>query len=115
MRVTGLYRVSFLYSLNGKNFIPINRTPLRGVYLPPWDNPPRAGLISKGSVREKAIFEGFELRAGILNSTDLSGAVIGENRLEGILYLLAAVAITWLLILVFKRLLQRKANKPLLL
>jgi beta-xylosidase len=107
MRVKGSYRVTFLYSLNGKNFIPVNKTPLIGAYLPPWDNPPRAGLISKGAVQEKAIFEGFELRAGTLNSSDLSGAVIGENRWEGILYLLAAVSFTWLMIFGYKKIVEK--------
>lgn len=107
MRVKERYRISFLYSINGKNFLPVNRKPLRGVFLPPWDNPPRAGLISMGTTNEKAIFEGFELRAGILNSTDLSGAVVGESRLKGILYLIAAVAFIWSTIFFCKKIMER--------
>ena len=65
MSVEGPYRITFLYSLDGINFKPINLKPIRGAFLPPWDSPPRAGLISKGAAGQVSVFDRFELRAGL--------------------------------------------------
>ena len=64
MRVEGPYRISFYYSFNGENFVLLNVNPIRGAFLPPWDSPPRVGLLAKGAPNEKAIFEKFEIHAG---------------------------------------------------
>jgi xylan 1,4-beta-xylosidase len=65
MWVRDRYRISFFYSLDGKVFKPLNETPVKGIYLPPWDNPPRAGLIAKGNSDEHAVFENFILKQRI--------------------------------------------------
>jgi xylan 1,4-beta-xylosidase len=65
MWVRDLYRISFLYSLDGKTFKPLNETPVKATFLPPWDNPPRAGLVSKGNLTDQAVFEKFVLRQSI--------------------------------------------------
>ncbi|MHA4842582.1 family 43 glycosylhydrolase [Flavitalea antarctica] len=52
---------SFSYSVNGKNFILLNKKPVDGTYLPPWDRALRIGLISKGSPDKVAVFREFRL------------------------------------------------------
>jgi xylan 1,4-beta-xylosidase len=52
---------SFAYSINGKDFISVNKEPVDGVLLPPWDRALRIGLISKGSKDKNAVFEEFIL------------------------------------------------------
>lgn len=65
MWVRDKYRISFLYSINGKDFKELNQNPVVATYLPPWDNPPRAGLISRGNINEEAVFDKFILRQRI--------------------------------------------------
>jgi beta-xylosidase len=72
MSVTGPYRITFSYSLDGKKFININATPLRGAYLPPWDSPPRAGIVSIGTTDRVSVFDHFEIRSGTLKSSEIS-------------------------------------------
>ncbi len=53
----------FFYSTNGQDFEALNTEPLDGGYLPPWDRAIRAGLIAKGEVDEKAVFDFFEMKS----------------------------------------------------
>jgi xylan 1,4-beta-xylosidase len=53
---------NFSYSLDGKNFTSLNKQPIDGTFLPPWDRAIRIGLISKGKTSEKAVFESFRLQ-----------------------------------------------------
>jgi beta-xylosidase len=57
------YNISFLYSLDGKSFMPLNQKSVSGAYLPPWDRAVRVGIISKGSPTEKAVFDRFEMNS----------------------------------------------------
>jgi xylan 1,4-beta-xylosidase len=61
MSVTNSKNFTFSYSVNGKDFIVLNKTPMDGTYLPPWDRALRIGLISKGSAEKTAVFEEFIL------------------------------------------------------
>ncbi|MGI8599548.1 MAG: family 43 glycosylhydrolase [Chitinophagaceae bacterium] len=51
--------VTFQYSLNRRDFITLNETPVDGTYLPPWDRAVRAGLIAKGTAGSKGVFRDF--------------------------------------------------------
>jgi xylan 1,4-beta-xylosidase len=53
--------ISFFYSADGKNYIPVNDKSLDATFIPPWDRAVRVGLISKGTKKEKAVFRSFEL------------------------------------------------------
>ncbi|HEX8330996.1 MAG TPA: family 43 glycosylhydrolase [Segetibacter sp.] len=90
MSVSGPYRITFSYSLDGKEFIPINPTPLRGAFLPPWDSPPRAGLISLGLPDRVAVFDRFEIRAGTLKSSQISEEKEPIISADVVLYVLLA-------------------------
>jgi beta-xylosidase len=88
MRVRGPYRISFFYSYDGKNFVLLNLKAIRGAFLPPWDSPPRVGLLAKGQEHQKAIFENFEIRAGALppdeGKADLAIQIIALVVLSGL-------------------------------
>jgi beta-xylosidase len=98
MWVRDLYRISFLYSLDGKDFKTLNETPVKATFLPPWDNPPRAGLVSKGNLNEQAVFEKFVLRQTI---TMYSGQIIFGSRKSIILIISAAAVVILLASIVF--------------
>lgn len=53
--------ISFSYSHTRQNFIPLHNEAIDGSYLPPWDRAVRAGILSKGAIEEKAVFEHFEI------------------------------------------------------
>lgn len=61
MRVDDGKRISFRCSTNGRAFKTINRKPIDGSFLPPWDRAIRIGLISEGRRDQKAVFENFIL------------------------------------------------------
>lgn len=111
MRVTAPYYVSFYYSLNGTNFIALTDSAIRGIFLPPWDSPPRAGLISKGSPQEKAVFDQFEIRAGISNSADITTENRLQNAFELFLYVFAATCLASGVFFFFRKWDRYKAKK----
>ena len=49
----------FLYSTDGRTFVPVTEGKIDAGYLPPWDRALRAGLSAKG--RKKAVFERFTM------------------------------------------------------
>jgi beta-xylosidase len=51
----------FFYSTDQKNFTRLNKTPIDGYYLPPWDRAVRAAVIAKGPPSAKAVFDDFVL------------------------------------------------------
>ncbi len=61
MEVVNGKDITFLYSTTGKTFEPMNKQPVNGSYLPPWDRSLRVGLISKGDPAQKATFDNFQL------------------------------------------------------
>lgn len=61
MQVSNTTRINFCYSLDGNIYLPINKTPLNGSFLPPWDRAIRVGIFAKGQPSEKVIYKGFEL------------------------------------------------------
>jgi xylan 1,4-beta-xylosidase len=54
-------KITFRCSTNGKSFKTINRNPVKGDFLPPWDRALRVGVIAKGQKDQKAVFENFIL------------------------------------------------------
>lgn len=52
---------TYSYSTNGNNYSVLNKKPIDGIYLPPWDRGLRAGLISKGNPDQEAVFESFKM------------------------------------------------------
>lgn len=61
MKVDNGNRITFRCSANGKSFEVINRRPIDGTFLPPWDRAVRIGLLSQGRRDQKAVFENFIL------------------------------------------------------
>ena len=61
MKVDKGSRITFRCSVNGKSFKVINRRPIDGAFLPPWDRAIRIGLISQGRRDQKAVYENFIL------------------------------------------------------
>jgi len=59
MQVLNGKDITFSYSKKKRSFVQLNKTPVNGAYLPPWDRAPRVGIIAKGV--GKAVFENFEL------------------------------------------------------
>jgi hypothetical protein len=53
--------ITFQYSLNGRDFIPLNEMTVYGTYLPPWDRAVRAGVIAKGTDNAKGVFRDFTM------------------------------------------------------
>lgn len=58
MKVEDGHRITFRCSTNGKSYREINRRPIDGAFLPPWDRPVRVGIIAKDG---EAVFENFIL------------------------------------------------------
>ncbi|WP_207496078.1 family 43 glycosylhydrolase [Aridibaculum aurantiacum] len=92
--IEGPYRTTFLYSIDGKKFIRINNTPLRGAYLPPWDSPPFVGIVAKGNTDEFAFFDRFEIRLGALKSS-----IVSEEPRTGRLWLYITTGLVALLVI----------------
>jgi xylan 1,4-beta-xylosidase len=111
MWVRDLYHISFFFSLDGKEFKPLNETPVKATFLPPWDNPPRAGLVSKGNLDEQAVFERFVLRQTI---TMYSGNIILGSR-KSIILIVGAIAFVVALFCVALFLYKKKKKKNKLL
>jgi xylan 1,4-beta-xylosidase len=44
-----------------KKGVVLNKQPIDGSYLPPWDRALRVGLLAKGRVTEKAVLDNFEI------------------------------------------------------
>lgn len=61
MQVRNGKDVVFLYSTNGQDYKTLQTTFINGSYLPPWDRALRAGLVSKGTPEEVAVFDRFDL------------------------------------------------------
>ena len=61
MQVANGKDISFLFSLDGHKFSPLNSKPVDGGYLPPWDRALRIGLVAKGNSNQIATFDKFEL------------------------------------------------------
>jgi xylan 1,4-beta-xylosidase len=53
--------LSFYYSTNSNVYTKIETNPVNGAFLPPWDRAVRAGLISRGSTNQKAVFKTFSI------------------------------------------------------
>ncbi len=53
--------ITFYYSINGKDFNQLNKQPVDGSYLPPWDRSLRVGIVAKGNANEVVTFDKFEL------------------------------------------------------
>jgi xylan 1,4-beta-xylosidase len=53
---------TFSYSVDGKTFTTINKEPVNGSYLPPWDRAIRVGLVAKGNTSTVSVFDNFELK-----------------------------------------------------
>lgn len=54
---------TFMYSTNGKTFVPINKKPINCSFLPPWDRALRVGLYSNGKEQDKSVFNCFSLKS----------------------------------------------------
>jgi xylan 1,4-beta-xylosidase len=52
---------SFSYSTNGKHYVLLNKEPLNGTFLPPWDRAVRVGLVAKGVSEQVGVFDSFRL------------------------------------------------------
>ena len=61
MQVRNGKDILFYYGNRESDFKPLNRQPIDGKYLPPWDRALRIGLVAKGASNEKAVFEEFEV------------------------------------------------------
>lgn len=59
MQVRNGKDILFLYSRNGRDFIPLNSSPVNGYYLPPWDRALRVGVVAKGNEPQKGVFKRF--------------------------------------------------------
>jgi beta-xylosidase len=61
MQVRNGKDITFLYGKDQGTFTSLNTKKIDGKYLPPWDRGLRVGVVSKGSVDQKAIFDSFEI------------------------------------------------------
>lgn len=61
MQVTNGKDIVFLYGKDPEKFIVLNRIPIDGHFLPPWDRAVRAGLVAKGNNDEVAVYDYFEM------------------------------------------------------
>jgi beta-xylosidase len=61
MQVRNGKDISFYYGNRENNFTLLNKKPIDGKFLPPWDRALRIGLVAKGPKNEKAVFEEFEV------------------------------------------------------
>ncbi|MCW3105532.1 MAG: xylB [Segetibacter sp.] len=113
MWVRDRYRISFLYSLDGKDFKPLNETPVKATFLPPWDNPPRAGLISRGNLNEQAVFEKFILRQNVTIFTGKITFVTRKSILLSVAFMLPALVLLFIGLMYLKKTRRKKrAVKP---
>lgn len=62
VRVTNGKDISILYSADGKKYQLLNDAPVDGFFLPPWDRAVRVALISRGDVKQKAVFDDFRIK-----------------------------------------------------
>ena len=53
---------TFAYATDGQTYESLNKQPVDGAYLPPWDRAVRVGLTAQGRSRQKAVFDDFILR-----------------------------------------------------
>jgi xylan 1,4-beta-xylosidase len=51
----------FSYSTNGKHYTLLNKEPVNGTFLPPWDRAVRVGLVAKGASEQVGVFDNFRL------------------------------------------------------
>jgi hypothetical protein len=61
LNVTNSRFFTFSFSTDGKNYQTVNQKPVNGSFLPPWDRALRIGLVSRGAIAEKAVFDEFQL------------------------------------------------------
>lgn len=54
--------ISFFYSTDGKKFQLLNESPVDGFFLPPWDRAVRVAIFSKGTAKQKAVFDDFSIK-----------------------------------------------------
>jgi xylan 1,4-beta-xylosidase len=54
--------IVFSYSIDGEKFIALNKAPVDGFFLPPWDRAVRVALLAKGKTSTGAVFENFKLK-----------------------------------------------------
>ncbi|HEY1113862.1 MAG TPA: family 43 glycosylhydrolase [Chitinophagaceae bacterium] len=54
--------VSFAYSRSESDFAELNKEPINGTYLPPWDRALRVGVVATGAPGTKAVFDEFIVR-----------------------------------------------------
>lgn len=62
MEVFNGSEICFSYSVDKKMYTRLTEKNLDSSYLPPWDRAVRAGLISRGSTQENAVFDHFLLK-----------------------------------------------------
>lgn len=113
MRITDRYRISFFYSVDGKDFFELNAEPISGAFLPPWDSPFYIGLIAKGSSTEKAVFERFAIVDGVSTVATIAedASLIPDRLMIVIVFvfiLLLSVALAGKKIIKYVRSLKRK-------
>ncbi|RYF85894.1 MAG: glycoside hydrolase [Chitinophagaceae bacterium] len=53
--------ITFSYGHRENKLTVLNRQPIDGAYLPPWDRALRVGVAAKGKPTQKAVFEEFEM------------------------------------------------------
>lgn len=63
MEVFNGTELCFSYSTDKKNYIRVTEKNLDSSYLPPWDRAVRAGIISKGTADQVAVFDSFWLNS----------------------------------------------------
>lgn len=61
MQVEKGSEMHFYYSSNGSDYILINEKAIEGAFLPPWDRAVRIGIMAKGAVGEKGVFDRFQM------------------------------------------------------
>ncbi len=61
MQVANGKDISFFFGKNRNSFMQLNRQPINGAYLPPWDRALRVALIVKAAGKGKAVFDRFEM------------------------------------------------------
>lgn len=111
MQVRDRFYITFLYSLDGKDYKLLNEEPFVGVFLPPWDSPPRVALVAKGARTQQAVFERFEMQ-------DV-GAIPPDNRrankflkiLQIAFYILIAAGLIWLVVFYRKKIATRNKEE----
>jgi beta-xylosidase len=54
--------IRFSYSRDGVKFTELNKAPVDGFFLPPWDRAVRVAVIARGPSSTKAVFDNFALK-----------------------------------------------------